>query len=427
MTRYSLLSFLIANAACFDFTPVTYGGPGAQCDFRDRACRDGFECSTDGVCVLDCTECGSLIPGDTCVAAADCRSGVCVEGLCCDAACDGVCSSCAGRRTGQPDGACSVVLESAAPHPECGGAACDGEGHCKGSRGSSCANARQCDSGFCYDGLCCNEDCGGLCEACSRALTANADGFCLSTLPGKERGDECTGAVACNGAGACFGGALGSGCDDAFECNSGFCVDGVCCDGACDGTCQACGATGACFSVASAEDSGTCDNDVGCSQPPCSCDAGSICGRGAGVRCNQPSDCASGFCADGVCCDSACDGICRSCLASYTQRATGTCGNVVGDPGNECPILDGFDTQCVAGACNKIPRGGACSAAANCVTGFCVDGFCCEHSCSSVCVSCAGPPYTTASAGTCRVVGGGDPYDECPGSQTCDWGQCSGP
>src|SRR4051794_2508881 len=34
--------------------------------------------------------------------------------------------------------------------------------------------------------------------------------------------------------------ALGETCTSADECDSGFCVDGVCCNTACDGQCQAC-------------------------------------------------------------------------------------------------------------------------------------------------------------------------------------------
>lgn len=35
-------------------------------------------------------------------------------------------------------------------------------------------------------------------------------------------------------------GALGLGCATAAECESGFCVDGVCCDARCEGLCEAC-------------------------------------------------------------------------------------------------------------------------------------------------------------------------------------------
>src|SRR5690606_8798909 len=37
---------------------------------------------------------------------------------------------------------------------------------------------------------------------------------------------------------------LGETCAGGSECDSGFCVDGVCCSGSCDGACQACDLVG---------------------------------------------------------------------------------------------------------------------------------------------------------------------------------------
>src|SRR5207244_6720645 len=45
----------------------------------------------------------------------------------------------------------------------------------------------------------------------------------------------------------------GSGCGAADQCDSGVCADGVCCNKACDGQCEACdepGSVGACVAVA---------------------------------------------------------------------------------------------------------------------------------------------------------------------------------
>ena len=58
------------------------------------------------------------------------------------------------------------------------------------------------------------------------------------------------------------------------ECNSGFCVDGVCCAGACDGTCEACDGSGTC----SPEAPGT-DPDGDCSEGVC--DGAGVCATGA--------------------------------------------------------------------------------------------------------------------------------------------------
>jgi hypothetical protein len=68
--------------------------------------------------------------------------------------------------------------------------------------------------------------------------------------------------------------AAGLTCDSAVQCESGFCVDGVCCLTACSGTCQSCnqpGSEGVCTTVPAGEPRpGTCevcDGDGGCDMP----------------------------------------------------------------------------------------------------------------------------------------------------------------
>ncbi len=135
-------------------------------------------------------------------------------------------------------------------------------------------------------------------------------------------------------------------CTTAAECASGFCVDGVCCDSACDGACQsctlpwapgkcslepygtdkknACGAAGACV--------GTCDGKGGC----VAAGAGTQC---APATCTGPSTgTAAAYCASqGAACDStalvafdcapyACEpalGACRTSCATSEQCAPG--------------------------------------------------------------------------------------------------------
>jgi hypothetical protein len=68
--------------------------------------------------------------------------------------------------------------------------------------------------------------------------------------------------------------AEGSTCASSVQCESGFCVDGVCCQTACSGTCQSCnqpGSEGFCTTVPAGEPRpGTCevcDGDGGCDLP----------------------------------------------------------------------------------------------------------------------------------------------------------------
>ncbi len=69
------------------------------------------------------------------------------------------------------------------------------------------------------------------------------------------------------------GGGLGEACAAASECGSGYCVDGVCCDVACDGECAACdlaGSVGTCAPRAAGTDdeaecgAGVCDGAGAC-------------------------------------------------------------------------------------------------------------------------------------------------------------------
>jgi len=88
-------------------------------------------------------------------------------------------------------------------------------------------------------------------------------------------GTSCGQGLECDGMGSCVA-ALGGPCTDANECASGFCVDGVCCDAACDGTCEACNVTGT-EGTCTPHDPGT-DPDDECM--PGVCDGASACVSG---------------------------------------------------------------------------------------------------------------------------------------------------
>ncbi|MBK7581987.1 MAG: hypothetical protein IPI67_17490 [Myxococcales bacterium] len=101
-------------------------------------------------------------------------------------------------------------------------------------------------------------------------------------------------------------GALGQACSSDAECGTGSCADGVCCDTACDGVCEACNVPGQVgFCVAHA--AGT-DPEQECAAPTCvkgveesfACDGSGAC---------QPQ---SNSCGSYACGDSACRTECRS-------------------------------------------------------------------------------------------------------------------
>jgi hypothetical protein len=133
---------------------------------------------------------------------------------------------------------------------------------------------------------------------------------------------------------------------------SGFCADGVCCDTACTGLCQACTAA-----KQGGGNDGTCGNITTGTDPANECAGTAVCnGAGAcklpnGLACFANGDCVSGICVDGVCCNITCNLVCQACTAAKKGAGTdGTCGNIAAgaDPDNECT---GGSTCDGAGAC----------------------------------------------------------------------------
>ncbi len=113
-----------------------------------------------------------------------------------------------------------------------------------------CVSGTECTSGFCVDNFCCDSACAGQCEACD---VANAIGKCtgVSGAPHGAR-EECSPpytpacrALACDPTRSrteCVAPVFKPPCDCTRddECESGHCADGVCCNTACDGQCEAC-------------------------------------------------------------------------------------------------------------------------------------------------------------------------------------------
>ncbi|AKT40014.1 kelch repeat-containing protein [Chondromyces crocatus] len=213
-------------------------------------------------------------------------------------------------------------------------------------------------------------------------------------------------------------GCTGCGCTTNSDCDTGLCVDAVCCATTCDAPCRACnvpGNLGTC-SIASVGQQDTCAAGQVCS-------ASGACSSGLGGPCMTGTDCESGFCADGVCCSSACDGVCQSC-------------NAPGNEGTCLPTPAGVQDTCApgevcngAGSCRKTD-GQACSTAIECLSGFCADGVCCNTACGGgsptdcqACSMATGAPIEGVctildSSVTCRPSQGEcDPAEVCNGAQ----------
>jgi len=75
----------------------------------------------------------TLANGDICTLAGDCKSGFCVDGVCCESACTGDCLTCAGADT---NGSCIPADRGTNPRGKCldsGAATCGSDGYCDGT------------------------------------------------------------------------------------------------------------------------------------------------------------------------------------------------------------------------------------------------------------------------------------------------------
>lgn len=115
----------------------------------------GGECDAAGMCLLD--------QGGTCNSDADCLIGGCIDGTCCESACDGGCEACSFSLTGVADGICAPVLAGTDPDDECrlpGGVdTCDGNGSCTFCGDGMLEIGEECDDGNFESGDCCSSSC----------------------------------------------------------------------------------------------------------------------------------------------------------------------------------------------------------------------------------------------------------------------------
>lgn len=349
--------------------------------------------------------------GATCDTGQACANGQCVDGVCCDSACDGLCERC------DSNGACGPLEAGTDPEEECGGdescgGACDGAGACAfPEEGADCGTCQACDG----EGLCVpsaagqdpGADC-GTCEVCDGA------GACVAAAEGEDPKDECAQSAvescglngSCDGGGACALYGSGVVCE-AATCEEGNAQGAGLCDGA--GTCAP-GQEMSCGVYACGED--TCRVD--CSQDAhCiagyRCDAGAcVAVSGLGDACADNSQCATGYCDNGTCC------------------AGGTCCT----EDAQCASLNEAPTCTDAATCSGQQRVFTCGL-----------GFMCEGSMVAAPAACAGEACADGDActqtDTCSEQGvceGSDPVqceapDSCNGAGVCDpeTGECSNP
>lgn len=247
-------------------TDVDCGGPSCAPCADGQSCVVAFDCMSNacvaGICMnvgicgdglqngsetdVDCggPNCVPCTLGKSCAVSADCTSNACVSGICMNAAAcgDGVVS---------PGEACDD------------GNANSGDGcssQCVNEPGYICFGAPSFCSGICGDGFVVSG------ELCDDANTMNGDGctaFCTV-----EPGWSCSGQPS-----ACAPPqANGSACATSAQCMSGSCVDGVCCNTACNGLCQACSA------AKTGLVNGTCSLVTAFTDPDNECSGAQTCG-----------------------------------------------------------------------------------------------------------------------------------------------------
>src|SRR4029434_11014303 len=80
-------------------------------------CASAYYCNTLNQCVA------KKANGNTCGAAAECQSGFCVDGYCCNSACGGGCNAC---NLSGAEGTCTVMPSGSFGSPSCAPYVCDG-------------------------------------------------------------------------------------------------------------------------------------------------------------------------------------------------------------------------------------------------------------------------------------------------------------
>lgn len=311
-------------------------------------------CAPESVAQTCAGKCGSV--PNNCRQTVDCGSCACEEGC-------PVCFTC--QEGTHTPGACVPDPEQvgdACGEPSCvdgmGAAAptCAASGACQPAPPVSCAPYTQCAGNACAAACATDADCG--------------DGFF------------------CDGANHCVADQNnGQPCVTASQCQSGFCVDGVCCDSACEGACVACDLgpnVGTCTAVGDRAVcgsgdiccGGTCVSGVCCADATCTAEEAPDCvDHDCVCAANSDTACADGeACCDDGCADLATDpdhcGSCgndcnpaQSCAAGVCVCPPDTCPrNFVQQPDCTCACPAGFEL--VNGGCFRICNTTSCPGSA---------------------------------------------------------------
>jgi hypothetical protein len=223
---------------------------------------------------------------------------------------------------------------------------------------------------------------------------------------------------------------VGATCRSGADCTLGFCVDGICCNEACTGSCSACNLPmlgGMCSPVPAGQSPAS-------GHTACPTTAASTCQQDG--KCDGKGGCElwanATSCGDGTCdptsntavVGSSCDG-----LSGCQPAPSVTCAPFKCNPGQTaCATACAADTDCVNapcvnGSCGVVVNGSPCTTGTQCASGNCIDGYCCG-TCTGACQACD----VAGHQGTCETVSSGQPHGSrpaCNGTASCQ-GACDG-
>ncbi len=240
--------------------------------------------TADGSTEASSAEGGSKPNGGACTVGGDCTSGFCADQVCCNSACSGSCEKC---NLGGAQGTCTAIPAGEDPDTECkpgalpeaGADPQDGaptlnvpeagmtltesncNGSCNGKRACAYPDSKtSCGTGFCNtlstqgrascDGV---GHCGLGLESCAAYACPDGteDGGAVATgcLSACTSDNDCLSTHYCDN-GACKGRlANGTACTSTPQCQSGNCIQSVCCNDTCavaGGSCISAGKVGQC-------------------------------------------------------------------------------------------------------------------------------------------------------------------------------------
>lgn len=276
------------------------------------------------------------------------NASLCVDGVCCDSPCTGVCMAC---NISGKEGECTSHAARRDPDGECGVCeVCDGA-----PNDPNCITA---DSKTDVKQEC------GQCGMCNGNPESPA---CVPVPEGQDPLDACEpeDIRTCGTSGHCDGTGACQLYDSSFTCGVAYCDNGILFESRCNGV-------GACEEIATSCEGYSCQSADGCVH---SCEDDRECGNGfdcidgacivesplnLGEACRSNAFCRSGFCVDSVCCDERCDGECQSCKLTGSQGVCTAIANGEDDPDEPCSdaLFCNGEEYCLEGVC--VSNGNPC-------------------------------------------------------------------